>query len=354
MARDRGELLTADIVCYGTPSPGALQCYFGMLESGAGKGLKSYAHRGHGIPTGGSAYAEYADGSREEGTPRVAAWNRVWYGRLLRESCFRCGYHSVERPGDVTIGDYWGIEEVAPGLDDRWGVSCLLANSRRGLELVSSVSGSLELMRTTVAQAANPSQPMLDRPPSRGEREGFWDAMYIGGFAAGCRAVGALGVGRAVRDAVRSALSRFKASSDEGVPGPPRDDERFGVDFGRLLREGEYPVAFAARNRDESVRRESSSGGMFHALASHVIGDLDGVVYGCAFDGDLRARHVRCETIEEAERCMGSKYSQSDMGDAIARVREDLDEGRVVLFTGTPCQVAAVRSACGDGAGGRL
>lgn len=126
------------------------------------------------------------------------------------------------------------------------------------------------------------------------------------------------------------------------------------VDFSELELHAEYPIAFAARNRDDIVRRQSSSGGMYHALASHVIDDLGGVVYGCAFDGELRAMHIRCETMAEAERCMGSKYSQSYMGNSIRRVREDLKSGRVVLFTGTPCQVAAVHAACGNIEGGTL
>lgn len=110
--------------------------------------------------------------------------------------------------------------------------------------------------------------------------------------------------------------------------------------------ESKYPIVFAARNLDENIRRRSSSGGAFHALASYVITSLDGVVYGCAFDDHQRAVHIRCDTVHEIERCMGSKYSQSDMGDSIQRIRRDLDGGRYVLFTGTPCQVAAVRLTC--------
>ncbi len=113
----------------------------------------------------------------------------------------------------------------------------------------------------------------------------------------------------------------------------------------------DYPLGFAAKNRDDDVRRHSSSGGVFHALASWAIGQ-GGVVYGCAFDGSLRAVHVRCETMAQAERCMGSKYSQSDMGDSIRQVRGDLAAGRLVLFTGTPCQVDAVRRSCAGLAGG--
>ena len=112
--------------------------------------------------------------------------------------------------------------------------------------------------------------------------------------------------------------------------------------------ESEYPIAFAARNPNESIRRRSSSGGAFHALASYVITNLNGVVYGCAFNEFQKAIHVRCETLEEVGRCMGSKYSQSDMGNSIQSICSDLEEGRFVLFTGTPCQVAAVRLMCQD------
>lgn len=174
-----GELFTADIICYGVPSPGAFQSYLKMLEGRAGKEAVNYAHRGNGIVRGGSAFVEYFDGSREQGTTAVDAWAHAWYGRLVRESCFRCGHHSVSRPGNVTMGDYWGIAGVAPGLEDRWGISCLLANDERGLGLIKSVASEFELFRTSVSDAANPSQPMLSHPPARGERDSFWPSMRV-------------------------------------------------------------------------------------------------------------------------------------------------------------------------------
>ena len=329
-----GELFTADIICYGVPSPGAFQSYLKMLEGRAGKEAVNYAHRGNGIVRGGSAFVEYFDGSREQGTTAVDAWAHAWYGRLVRESCFRCGHHSVRRPGNVTMGDYWGIAGVAPGLEDRWGISCLLANDERGLGLIKSVASEFELFRTSVSDAANPSQPMLSHPPARGERDSFWPSMRVLG------------------DVMRGAISRVKGSEDPSLQEvAEREGEPPMTDFEEIEAGGRYPVVFAAKNRDDDVRRMSSSGGVFHALASYVIGDLGGVVYGCAFDDSLRACH---ETMEEVERCMGSKYSQSDMGDSIPRVREDLAAGRTVLFTGTPCQVAAVRAACRGATGGSL
>lgn len=305
----------------------------------------------------GDEIAVYSDGSSESGATITRAWRLIWYDRLCRESCYRCGHHSTERPGDITIGDWWGLKRFMPNLEDPWGVSCAVASTPRGLALLRESSGSLELTTTPLADVANSAQPVLLHPPVRKGRDALWPELYARGFKAACRSVGALGAERSVKDFVKRAVSVIKGGFAKDPEASTVDrtwKEAPNVNFDELESRGEYPVAFAARNRDNEIRRKSSSGGMYHALASHVINDLGGVVYGCAFDGDLRAMHVRCESMAEAERCMGSKYSQSDMGDSIKRVREDLKAGRTVLFTGTPCQVAAVRAACADVCGGCL
>lgn len=106
-----------------------------------------------------------------------------------------------------------------------------------------------------------------------------------------------------------------------------------------------WPRVFAAKSLSDNVRRASSSGGLYHELASVVI-SRGGVVYACRSDENLHVSHVRCVTMDECERCRGSKYVQSDMGSAIKELRSDLRSGRQVLFTGTPCQVDAVRKNC--------
>lgn len=348
-------LYTCDIICWGAASPATFQSFLSMLERRSAKHVASYVHRGSGMRSGGAEIAIYSDGASESGTAATCAWRRVWYDRLCRESCYRCGHHSTERPGDVTIGDWWGLGRFAPDLQDPWGVSCAVVSTSRGLSLLRESSGALELAAMPVADVANPAQPMLLHPPERKGRDAFWPELYARGFEAACRSIGVLGAGRDVKDLVKRAVSAIKggfAKDPETAAVDRAWKEVPKVDFEELEKRGEYPVAFAARNLDDDVRRRSSSGGMYHALASHVINDLGGVVYGCAFDSDLRAVHIRCETMAEAERCMGSKYSQSDMGDSIRLLREDLRAGRTALFTGTPCQVAAVRAACSDDAGG--
>lgn len=347
-------LYTCDLICYGVATPMIFQSFLAMLEKYGRKPLREYVHRGSGLQAHDAERAVYWDGTSISETAETRVWRHIWYHRLCRESCYRCGYHSTKRPGDLTIGDWWGLERFASGVVDSWGVSCAISSTPRGLSLLRDASDALELMVTPVADVANPAQPMLIHPPERKGRDAFWPELYAHGFEVACRSVGALGVERAVKDLVKKALSIFKGSSAGDVDVAAVDhawSEVPVVDFNELKARGEYPVAFAARNRADSVRKASSSGGVYHALASHVVNNLGGVVYGCAFDDELRAVHVRCETMHEVERCMGSKYSQSDMGNSVRRVREDLEAGRTVLFTGTPCQVAAVRAVCADVAG---
>ena len=97
------------------------------------------------------------------------------------------------------------------------------------------------------------------------------------------------------------------------------------------------PAVFAAWNRDTVVRRDSSSGGVFSALAEYVL-ENGGMVFGAAMDGRQRVRHTVCLNKEELWRLRGSKYVQSDLGKTFLMVR-DAVKSRPVLFSGTPCQV---------------
>lgn len=99
------------------------------------------------------------------------------------------------------------------------------------------------------------------------------------------------------------------------------------------------PLQYVAmKHTDEQLRRLSRSGGIFAALAQKVLKE-GGVVYGAAFDQDLRVRHIRVAQPEELPRLQGSKYVQSRMDDSMVQAAQDLKAGRRVLFSGTPCQI---------------
>lgn len=102
---------------------------------------------------------------------------------------------------------------------------------------------------------------------------------------------------------------------------------------------------YAAWATNDDLRRRSSSGGVFAAVASYVLGS-GGVVVGVAMTGST-ARHIPIERIEELPKLQGSKYQQSDASGIYETVLEYLRQGRTVLFSGTGCQVGALYSFLG-------
>lgn len=100
---------------------------------------------------------------------------------------------------------------------------------------------------------------------------------------------------------------------------------------------------YAAKNKSDDLRLKSSSGGMFLTISDYIL-ENKGVIYGVAFDKNLKAQHIRAEKEVDRNRCLGSKYSQSELNDIFKLVKQDLEKGKLVLFTGTPCQVAGLNS----------
>ena len=99
---------------------------------------------------------------------------------------------------------------------------------------------------------------------------------------------------------------------------------------------------FVGYNRDEEIRQQSSSGGIFSAIAEWIL-QQNGVVVGAAFDKDFEVHHIAIETKEELEILRGSKYVQSRMDDIYPAVKKYLEMERQVLFTGTACQIAGLK-----------
>jgi len=101
--------------------------------------------------------------------------------------------------------------------------------------------------------------------------------------------------------------------------------------------------AYVLYNKNEEVRKSSASGGISSLLMEYVI-EKNGTVYGAAYDSNLVVCHIRATTLEECEKFKTSKYVRSSIEGVYKQVLEDLNAGRLVLFTGTPCQIAGLKS----------
>jgi coenzyme F420-reducing hydrogenase beta subunit len=105
-------------------------------------------------------------------------------------------------------------------------------------------------------------------------------------------------------------------------------------------------TCYATYAKDKTLLIQGSSGGIFGILARHII-SKGGVVYGAAFDNNLKLRHQRATTLDELMPLLKSKYVQSACDGIYNEVRADLKAGKVVLFSGTPCQCNAVSNYLG-------
>lgn len=103
---------------------------------------------------------------------------------------------------------------------------------------------------------------------------------------------------------------------------------------------------YAVLNKDEKIRKKSSSGGFFSTLANEIV-EKKGAVYGAVFDDDFKVKHIRATDVENIAPMRGSKYVQSDMTGVFPQVKKDLNDGKKVLFAGTGCQVAGLKKYLG-------
>ena len=137
----------------------------------------------------------------------------------------------------------------------------------------------------------------------------------------------------------------------------PSVDEQKCIECGACLKKcpvekerasGGTPIfSVVLQDKDGESLKNSTSGGAFASIARYVL-KQGGVVFGAAYDELLNVSHVAVERLEDLHLLQGSKYVSSDMKDSYKKVKFFLNSGRLVLFSGTPCQVAALKSFLGE------
>lgn len=100
---------------------------------------------------------------------------------------------------------------------------------------------------------------------------------------------------------------------------------------------------FAAVRTDKLKLKRSSSGGLFSAISENMLSSNEWMICGCILDEMIEAKHIVTKEVEEVEKMYGSKYVQSNMEEVYSNILNALQLGKKVLFSGTPCQVAAIK-----------
>ncbi len=164
------QLVTCEIICHGVNSPKVWKDYVNYLQNRHNSALKTYNFRSksHGWQNtrgGGSLRVAYtfADGTSID----VPSWKNqyhYWFGLhyMLRPSCLHCQYRREQRRADITMADFWGVQEVLSGADTYLGVSAIIVSSDKGGEFVKSID-DLTLIPVDAAKAKSVLKGFMEK-----------------------------------------------------------------------------------------------------------------------------------------------------------------------------------------------
>ena len=102
-------------------------------------------------------------------------------------------------------------------------------------------------------------------------------------------------------------------------------------------------VGYIFQNKDENTRKESTSGGFYTAIGEYII-KKGGYVYGASYDENFVVKHTCAKDILELKKFRKSKYVQSNQNEVFKEIKERLDSNHLICYSGTPCQVAGLKS----------
>lgn len=142
---NKDNFLSIDIICHGTPDVKVWNTYKSWLQSNIKSRLVEYSFRYKKVGwMGYPAYAKFENGKELIDTKETSVYSKLHLlGYSVTRGCFNCPFANMERKGDITLGDFWGIENERLDIDKKNGVSLVLVNSSFGKKFVSTMNGSM-------------------------------------------------------------------------------------------------------------------------------------------------------------------------------------------------------------------
>ena len=165
-------LYLVDIICHGVPSPKVYSEFINWLSEKKESEVVKYSFRNKEISwRGNSCLVELKNGKKLCNDLYASSFMNLYYSNYItRESCYSCKYATIARTSDITIGDYWGIENLASNFEDALGVSVVLVNTEQGRQLFKKTKGKIHIGDITTLK-----QPQLTHGCERPvDRTVFW------------------------------------------------------------------------------------------------------------------------------------------------------------------------------------
>lgn len=183
LGQEYDHLFTIDLICHGVPSPLFFKKYLAYQEKVLGEEILYYNFRSKQKRGWGTQYLIKTKTKTKTKTLSLDKFgNHFMKGDCYRESCYNCKYANIIRTGDLTIGDFWGIDKCKPEFSSALGVSSVLVNNDKGKKLLSFMKDEIEIIPCSLDEALI-KQGNLIRPTSRpNERNHFYDRIQENDF----------------------------------------------------------------------------------------------------------------------------------------------------------------------------
>lgn len=186
LPKDYPNLFTIDFICCGVPSPLAFDKYIQMIESRYNAHVEDvwFKNKEMGWHKLGTKI-EMSNGKKYFRTGNRDLFMSAYIedGLTIRESCSHCRFRHVPHSSDVTIGDFWGIENVKPEFDDNKGTSAVILNSSKGIELFEVIKEKLDYFETTLDSIAAGNFTLYKAKSPAKERDLFLEMLNKETFA---------------------------------------------------------------------------------------------------------------------------------------------------------------------------
>lgn len=173
----RANLLLADVVCHGAPAPNVWRDYLEYVEKKEHEPVTGVNFRDKELFGWDEHRETFTFGDKRAGTERKKSYAIQYYSNILtRQSCSNCYFANTNRPSDITLADFWGIERVKSDANkDNKGVSLVLCNTEKGRELFDSVKAEMSIfpVLSNGYMQLNLRQP-TDAHPHRNEFEEYY------------------------------------------------------------------------------------------------------------------------------------------------------------------------------------
>lgn len=188
LKRDYENLLTVDFVCHGIPSPMAWRAYVKYRAGHDSKGAPPKSINLRAKCTGWSHYTysvlfEYADGAKYAEQSGNDLFMQLFVGDYInRNACESCRFKGYKRQSDVTLGDFWGIWEIDPEMDDNKGTSLILTHSPKGERVLEMVCDRMVVKEVPLEATSRFNPSLVVASSGRKERSAVFTRICVGDF----------------------------------------------------------------------------------------------------------------------------------------------------------------------------